>query len=205
MSQGLTGSYIYTDPAGHSSLLLEFQKNRFYQTSYSDIDSTKGQGYYIIDQNRLILFFETINNSDTSFYTIKDKKELQNSTLSSFDISVFKSQQNPIEGAFVSLLTGSEVIATMFTDYNGNIQFMIDDPETVTYVRISFFGYHSLNIPTKQFIRNSIHLECTLKPKTVNLIGEKRIDYTIVTASDKFLKIRNEHGVLTLEKCAKKK
>ncbi|WP_226389937.1 hypothetical protein [Penaeicola halotolerans] len=178
-SQSLNGSFLKTDPTKEFARLIEFEGNKFYWSESNGLDSLKGKGLYLIEDDSIYFFFQPIKEEKQSTFIIKEENLSSESTLINLKILDSENDMNPAN-AFVTLLNKYDEVITRLTYAEQQImQISIPNNSSVDKIKIWGLGYQAINIPLKNKKGLSLSVECHMKLDRYRQIEEKRISYAI--------------------------
>jgi hypothetical protein len=181
------GKYVWTDPSGLSSIILQFSKSRFTQTNFSDIDSLTGTGYFIKDSKKLILFYDKVISDDSSGCQVIQVQDgmigLEKKTSISMTIYDGENSFEPFNGA--SILLGYKQINSvqLFSDVKGKSEFIIWDTRVLNQLTILALGYDPVVLSLGDYQNKTVSLNCTLRIPKKGIIQKDYTEFTIEASS----------------------
>jgi hypothetical protein len=200
--QILQGTYTWSEPGGLKENTIVFNKNRFVQFEFNDMDTLRGSGYYLMDGNRLLLIYDKIDKQDKSNYHLEEKVSNQQSSKTIIHLYIKNGSSNnkPIDNAIIALMHYGREIILLASDINGKANFVISDTNLVNEITIGVLGYGPLVIPVSDFRNKEVSIECVLKITKDHFFNEDRKEFSILKNSKTQLTLKLENQILNYQK-----
>jgi len=190
------GEYVSQSTDRMYTMKLQIQKNnRYVLTEYEDLVSIQSSGYYILDNAKLVLIKEKIDDNRGLGYLI-DSSNVKDEGILILNISVFdKGNENiPFENAFLTINEKGKAILTFFTDEQGKHSVHIYDSTSDHFLKIGYFGYETVEVPLEKLMGKNIDLSVTLYPQEVVYDDVGKLYFEVIDFDDKYLNLKSGDG-----------
>lgn len=160
----IEGKYKSND--GEDYILLKEKTFEFFQAK--QLQNALGRGTYRLSKSRLVLSFETFETKKQSSYQIKKEVSLDDGNKTWVNVKVYEeSISAPFSfSPIVHLINSKNELITLFTDANGQVQYMYDDRELkVESLLLRLQGYETLKVRLDDYSGYQISIESVVFPE----------------------------------------